>query len=130
MKNLTKTLQTRFILLLAASLLASFAGSYVLIKLLFIKNGVDTMELDSAYVTLGIFLLCIIALSTYFYNRTLNKVNNDVKQIISYLHEISENKNYDASLKIDHYTDFLQISLLLKNVAKRLNQKDKKASKK
>lgn len=130
MKNLTNTLQARFIALLLGSSFTIYAGSYLLVKTLLIKNGVDDKELNTLYIILGIFILIFMTLSIYIYNRTLNKINNDVKQIINYLYEVSENKNYDTNLKIDHYTDFLQISLLLKNISKRLNQKEKKSSKK
>jgi len=59
----------------------------------------------------------------------VERVSEDTKQIIEYLQAISK-KNYETIIRINYFQDFLEISLLLKNLIKRVNQKDKKSSKK
>jgi len=53
------------------------------------------------------------------------KVVYDISQITTYLDEIS-NKNYKAVIKTKYFFEFLQISLLLKNLVKKLAKNDKK----
>lgn len=79
---------------------------------------------------LGVFLISVTALSIYLYAKVLNNVNSDLEQIKNYIHDISEHKDYSSTVNIKNFTEFLQISLVLKNIVKRLNQKEKKTSKK
>lgn len=130
MKSLKNTLQTRFILLLVGSVLVSYTGSYFLVKSIFIKNSLDIGELNTVYIILGIFLIAISALSIYLYTKVLSDVDSDLEQIKNYIHAISEHKDYTSTINIKNFTEFLQISLVLKNIVKRLNQKEKKSSKK
>ena len=54
-----------------------------------------------------------------------NKLSQDVKEFQKYLEEVS-NKNYQAVVKIKYFHEFLEMSLRLKNIVKRLNNKDTK----
>jgi len=56
------------------------------------------------------------------------KVEYDIAQITQYLHEIST-KNYMAILKPEYFREFLQITLLLKNLVKKLRNRDKQKRK-
>ena len=56
------------------------------------------------------------------------RVSYDISQISNYLNEIS-NKNYKAVIKTQYFSEFLQISLLLKNLLKKLANRDKKKRK-
>ncbi len=56
------------------------------------------------------------------------KVQHDIAQITHYLHEISA-KNYLAVLKPQYFREFLQITLLLKNLVKKLRNRDKQKRK-
>ncbi len=49
----------------------------------------------------------------------------DVENFSDYIEEINK-KNYDAVVKIQHYKEFLKMSLVFKNIVKRLGQKKKK----
>jgi signal transduction histidine kinase len=68
----------------------------------------------------------IIALILAF--KISKKVQYDIAQITHYLHEISV-KNYLAVLKPEHFREFLQITLLLKNLVKKLRNRDKQKRK-
>ena len=52
----------------------------------------------------------------------------DISQITNYLDEVS-NKNYKAVIKTKYFYEFLQISLLLKNLVKKLSKNEKKKAK-
>jgi len=71
-------------------------------------------------------LFIIIALIIAF--KISKKAQYDIAQITHYLHEISA-KNYTAVLKPEHFREFLQITLLLKNLVKKLRNRDKQKRK-
>lgn len=56
------------------------------------------------------------------------RVIYDIRQITNYLDEVSS-KNYKAVIKTKYFYEFLQISLMLKNLVKKLNKNEKKKSK-
>lgn len=71
-------------------------------------------------------LLMIISL-VIAYNIS-KKARHDIAQITHYLDQISA-KNYKAILKPEYFREFLQISILLKNLVKKLNNRDKQKRK-
>lgn len=78
---------------------------------------------------LVVFLVLMI--TTYFILRYIKgRVYEDLGSISTYIYEISENKDYEKPLRIQYYLEFLQIAVNLKNITKRLAQKDKKSFKK
>jgi two-component system, OmpR family, phosphate regulon sensor histidine kinase PhoR len=72
--------------------------------------------------------LFIIAIAFYFTKAMSDRILYDIKQITCYLDEVS-NKNYKAILKTKYFFEFLQISLILKNLVKKLSNRDKKKRK-
>jgi len=56
------------------------------------------------------------------------KARFDIQQITQYLDQISA-KNYRAVLKPEYFREFLQISILLKNLVKKLQNRDKQKRK-
>lgn len=56
------------------------------------------------------------------------KAHHDILQITQFLDQISA-KNYHAPLKPQYFQEFLQISILLKNLVKKLNNRDKQKRK-
>jgi signal transduction histidine kinase len=56
------------------------------------------------------------------------KTRYDILQITRYLDEVSA-KNYRAVLKPEHFREFLQISIMLKNLVKKLHNRDKQKRK-
>lgn len=53
-------------------------------------------------------------------------MQEDLDAIRAYLEDMND-KKYDAIVKIMHYVEFLHLSLLLKNITKRLSQRAKKS---
>jgi len=117
-KNVKKALLLSFILLLTGSVLLSAIVTYI-----FLNDGSFRL-----YV-LVVALMLIIFVLFYLYKKTVNKLSDDIAEVINYLDDIN-NKDYDSIIKINTFQEFLQISLLLKNIVKRLKQREKKSSKK
>ncbi|OYZ59196.1 MAG: two-component sensor histidine kinase, partial [Sulfuricurvum sp. 24-42-5] len=98
--------------------LIPFEGDVVILRL-----GVTVQSVMGYFYQLWIklaatfALFIIIALITAF--KISKKAQYDIAQITHYLHEISA-KNYMAVLKPQHFREFLQITLLLKNLVKKL----------
>jgi len=128
-KNLKKILLTRFLVLLVGSVFFTSFVTYIFMKSLLVEKNIDVSELNILYLVLVPIFLFTIFVSFYFYKRVVQRLSDDINEITQYLKEIS-NKNYEKVIRINYFQDFLEISLLLKNLIKRVNQKDKKSSKK
>ena len=110
--------------------------AYISIKELLISYIEDALlltkvlkEYDFIWGMLILLFLLLALLSYFIVQRLSKKITSDIESKITYLEEINS-KNYDAIIKIENYVEFLKMSLLLKNLVKRLKQKEKKASKK
>jgi two-component system, OmpR family, phosphate regulon sensor histidine kinase PhoR len=82
----------------------------------------------SLWSKLAVTFVFIILLAFYISKIMSKKIVYDIEQITSYLDEIS-NKNYNAIIKTRHFYEFLQISLLLKNLVKKLSSREKQKRK-
>ncbi|MDD2828438.1 MAG: HAMP domain-containing sensor histidine kinase [Sulfuricurvum sp.] len=71
-------------------------------------------------------ILMIIALAISY--NISKKARYDILQITQFLDQVSA-KNYRAPLKPQYFREFLQISILLKNLVKKLNNRDKQKRK-
>jgi two-component system, OmpR family, phosphate regulon sensor histidine kinase PhoR len=105
----------------------AFGGDVVIVRL-----GVSlTLAMEHFYnlwiKLAGIFALFIFIALIVSY-KMAKKVQYDIDQITVYLHEISM-KNYNATLKPKFLREFLQITLLLKNLVKKLRNRDKQKRK-
>jgi two-component system phosphate regulon sensor histidine kinase PhoR len=75
-----------------------------------------------------LIFLFFIVIALFISYKMSKKIHYDIVQIVRYLEEIS-NKNYKAVIKTKYFTEFLQISLQLKNLAKKLHTRDKQKRK-
>ncbi len=117
-----------FLFLISYGLSKHFILSLVLSEPHLIEEILDAFNLVWLKISLVFFVLMIV---TYFILKSFrNRVYEDLDVVSEYIYEISENKNYQKTLKIKHYLEFLKIAVGLKNITKRLVQKDKKSSKK
>lgn len=72
------------------------------------------------------FVFAIIVVIAAFISKNMSqKILYDIEQITKYLDEVS-NKNYKAIIKTKYFYEFLHISLLLKNLVKKLSKNEKK----
>lgn len=87
-------------------------------------------QLNAIFILISIVFLILLLTSFFYIKKLQNELEEDIGSLENYVLEISEHKNYEATLHIKHYLEFLSISVTLKNIIKRLRQKEKKASKK
>lgn len=75
------------------------------------------------------FVFIIIIFSAFYITKNMSKkVLFDIHQITNYLNQIS-NKNYKAIVRIKYFHEFLDISLILKNLVKKLDSRDRQKRK-
>jgi len=112
----------RFIIKTALLFVALFLSIYLLsLSDIFGKTAFWIVVASLFIVTFLIIVMMIYKLH--------KRLNEDIETLSEYLKKIDA-KEYDAEIKIKNYLEFLEFSLLLKNLLKRLYQKEKKASKK
>ena len=71
----------------------------------------------------------MVSLMAFYISKIMSeKIVYDIKQITNFLDEIS-NKNYKAIVKTKYFYEFLQISLMLKNLVKKLSSREKQKRK-
>jgi len=104
--------------------------TFFLVKSLLEKHSIDTNELGLLYFQLIPLFALLVFSFFYIYKISINELEKDFEEIKNYLIEISEHKNYSATLKVKNFIECLEIGLMLKNVVKRLNKNYKKPSKK
>ena len=96
---------------------------------LYIRLSMSLAQIMNDFYHLWLELLLVfigvIIVAAYISRTMSKKIVYDISQIRNYLDEIS-NKNYKAVIKTKYFYEFLQISLLLKNLVKKLSKNDKK----
>jgi len=101
-------------------------------KTLYIRLAISLAKVMDDFYALWINLVLLFVamafIAFYVSWRMSERVLYDIGQLTSYLDEIS-NKNYRAIIKTKYFYEFLQISLLLKNLVKKLSNRDKKKRK-
>lgn len=85
----------------------------------------DYYSLWSKLATAFVFMILI---AFYISKLMSHRIIYDIEQITSYLDEISS-KNYKAVIKTKYFYEFLQISLMLKNLVKKLTTREKQKRK-
>lgn len=82
----------------------------------------------SLWIKLFFVFILILFIATLISRAMSQRVIYDISQITNYLAEVS-NKNYKAIIKTEYFYEFLQISLLLKDLVKKFSKNEKKKSK-
>ncbi len=105
----------------------SFHGEIVILRLGVPLHSIMGYFYD-LWVKLAASFALFIVIALIISYKISKKAEYDIAQITHYLHEISA-KNYMAVLKPEHFREFLQITLLLKNLVKKLRNRDKQKRK-
>ena len=99
---------------------------------LYIRVSQNLHSLEKEFYAIYVKIIAIYSLFMLFAfiltNKMSQKVNYDIVQLSKYLSEIS-NKNYKAIVKTKYFHEFLHISILLKNLVKKLSNREKKKRK-
>lgn len=131
LKHITKSLVIKVLLLFIGAFSVLALSAYLLIKNFLLKhiqiNELNTFLYEYHIIWFELFILFLIfGVLMYFLLHAIGKkIEEDISSLNKYLDEIN-NKNYDAIIKIENYMEFLHSSLLLKNIVKRLKNKEKK----
>lgn len=99
---------------------------------IYIRLSMSLAQLMSDFYSLWYKLVIVFAIAIviafYASKRTSTKIVHDIEQITNFLDEVS-NKNYNAIVKPKYFYEFLHISLMLKNLIKKLSSRDKQKRK-
>lgn len=82
----------------------------------------------SLWTKLALVFGLVIIFAYYISKKMSERIVYDIRQLTKYLDEIS-NKNYKAVVKTKYFHEFLYISLMLKNLVKKLANRDKQKRK-
>lgn len=82
----------------------------------------------SLWIKLFSAFLGMIAFALFAAYKISLKARYDIAQITQFLNELSA-KNYHAVLKPEHFREFMQIAVMLKNLVKKLRNRDKQKRK-
>ena len=89
----------------------------------------DVLMIIDSYNTIWaevLIVFVLVGVVAFLYIKKLNDtIMEDVEHFTEYLEEVNK-KNYDTVVQIQHYTEFLKMSLIFKNLLKRLKAKEKK----
>lgn len=98
-------------------------------ELLYLRLAMPlTTVMESFYrllVKLALAFCVVLVVAFIIAKQMSHRVLYDIRQLKSYLEEISS-KNYAVVVHIKYIHEFLELSLILKNIIKRLQKKDKK----
>ena len=131
LKRIKATLLIKVLSLLVGIFFTLFVVAYVLVKNFLMEhmqiNEINTFmyEFNIIWFKLLILFLALATLMYFLLHFIGAKIEDDISSLNKYLDEVNK-KNYDAIIKIENYEEFLHSSLLLKNIVKRLQAKDKK----
>ena len=100
-----------------------------IVSVSFYISIVNMWSSSSLWILFVFNVILIIMALIYLYKTVLERLLVDIEALSNYADAIS-NKEYGTALHVENYFEFLHISVQLKNLVKRLNNKDKKGSKK
>jgi len=121
MMKISEVFRQKFIFLLLFIVATVSVSFYI--------STVNMWSSSSLWVLFVFNIILIIVALIYLYKIVFEKLLVDIEALSNYVDAIS-NKEYEIALHVENYYEFLHISVKLKNLVKRLNNRDKKASKK
>jgi len=120
----SKTLKTDFVYV--AKKLSTPHGILYFRLSMSLKGVMD--HFYTLWIKLFIAFTVLVAIALAIAYKISKKARHDILQITHYLDQISA-KNYKAILKPEYFREFLQISIMLKNLVKKLQNRDKQKRK-
>jgi len=130
--DLKKDIYTKFFATVVVLFFIVFAAAYILIKDFLVTTlnpeQYDMVMIIDTYNTIWAEVFILFALLSgvvfLFVKFFTDRLLRDIEHFTEYIEEINK-KNYDAIIKIQHYTEFLRMALTFKNLVKRLKPKSK-----
>lgn len=129
MLKLKKDIFLTFLFTCAGSLAAVYCIAYILLKNFLLDNGNVMLveKFNRVWLDIGFIAIAVFLISCFSIYRLQKRISQDTTALQNYLEEIDA-KNYDAIIKIKYYTEYLHIAVLLKNLVKRVKNRDKKSA--
>jgi low affinity Fe/Cu permease len=127
MLKLKRDIATTFLATFVGSFVVLFIVAYFLLQHFFLENANTAVmaQFNTVWLGIGVVFSIVFAISYFFIQRLQNRIMHDTLEIQNYLEAIDA-KKYDAPIHIKYYIQYLQIAVLLKNLVKRVKNKDKK----
>jgi len=128
MLRVKKDIFSTFVFTFLGSFFLLYIVAYLLMKRFLLELGNSSAVIDEftiLWLEIGVVFVVVSLVSFYFILRLQKRIVQDTMQIQNYLEAIDA-KNYDAVLKVNNYTEYLHIAVLLKNLVKRVKNRDKK----
>lgn len=120
----SKTLKTDFVYV--AKKISTTNGIHYFRLSMSLKNVME--HFYALWVKLFFAFTILVTIALVIAYKISKKAHYDILQITRYLDEVSA-KNYRAILKPEYFREFLQISIMLKNLVKKLHNRDKQKRK-
>jgi hypothetical protein len=105
--------------------LGAFLVFYAVMFFLLQGYGIE----NNVWFILAFLLICVYMTTFITFHSLYKRVKEDLDALTYYLKQIDA-KEYTAPLKVKHYLEFLEVTLLLKNLIKRVYNREKKKNKK
>ena len=117
MRGIKEQIKLKYLLLFLVSVFLTLYGAYRYLKPL-VEN---TASLSMVFFFLGLSMFFLSVIVFYYLKKQNEHLLEDVEELSEHILDISD-KEYTTNINIKYYSEFLQISLLLKNIIKRLNK--------
>ncbi len=127
MRKFKDHLHSHVLLLAVVLLLLSSVVSLMLYYLLF-GSKIESDRLVLIFLNISLLVGAVSGLWYLIFRRIAFEVKQDTDAILGYLEDVSH-KNYGATIRSEHFLEFLQISLKMKNLVKKLQKRDKQRRK-
>jgi len=72
------------------------------------------------------FLALVLLLSIYIYLHLMQKILSEIESLHYYITKISQKKEYSSIYKAKYFIEFLAISVEIKDIIKRVSNREKK----
>ncbi|HIP54736.1 MAG TPA: hypothetical protein EYH11_04635 [Sulfurimonas autotrophica] len=128
MLKLKKDIFSTFVFTFLGSFFLLYIVVYLLMKGFLLEHGNSGAVIDDftiLWLEIGVVFVVVSLVSFFFVQRLQKRITQETTQIQNYLEAIDA-KNYDAVLKVNNYTEYLYIAVLLKNLVKRVKNREKK----
>ncbi len=97
---------------------------FLIIIYFLLTPSLDSLEeYNQTWIKISAIYLAILPFIYFIINTMKIKLLQDLKELQNYLNELSD-KNYKAVVKIKYFREFLEMALRLKNIVKRLHNKE------
>jgi len=138
LKKLEKDIYQKLLILFSLLWIMMLVIIYLSIKYFLYENLDTTMEdknlllqmYETIWMKIILFSSVLMGIFIYVLHKTKKEIYEEIDALDEYLVTLSKEKDYHTVFKAQKYVEFLQVSIHLKNIVKRLKNRQKKVKKK